>query len=67
MSNTVLCGQCGKLIHGICVGVKRVNTKYYIIFFYENMKGILQRLWSRKKNYVMKWKQQGNSHILVTG
>ena len=26
-----------------------------------------ERQWSRKKSYVMKWKQSGNSHILVTG
>ena len=25
----------------------------------------LERHWSRKKTHVMKWKQKGNSHILV--
>ena len=31
------------------------------------MKGILERQWSRKRSYVMKWKQHGNSHNLVIG
>ena len=30
------------------------------------MKGILARQWSRIKIYVMKWKQHGNSNILLT-
>ena len=33
----------------------------------DDVKGILERQLSRKKCYVMKWKQYGNSHIMVTG
>ena len=33
----------------------------------ENVKGILERQWSRKRSYVMKLKLYGNWHILVTG
>ena len=28
-ANSVLCFQCGKLIHGKCAGVKRVTPKFY--------------------------------------
>ena len=31
------------------------------------LKRIFERQRSRKRSYVMKWKQHGNSHILVTG
>ena len=32
----------------------------------ENVKGILDRQWSRKKRYVMKWKLYENAHIFVS-
>ena len=32
-----------------------------------NVKGILERQWSRKNKYVMSWKQWETLHILVTG
>ena len=35
-------------------------------FHTDDVKDILERQWSRKKSYVMMWKQKGNSHILVT-
>ena len=67
-ANSVLCAQCGKLIHGRCAGVKRVtlmfsrNEKNA-----ENVKGILERQLSRKISYVKKCKLYGNPHILATG
>ena len=33
----------------------------------ENVNGILERQWSMKKSYVIKWKQLVNFKILVTG
>ena len=45
--NSVLCAQCGKWIHGRCAGVKRVTPKCSSVHA-ENMKGILERQWSRK-------------------
>ena len=53
---SVLCVQCGKWIHRRCDGVKRVMPKLSEILYMENVKGILERQWSRKKSYVMKWK-----------
>ena len=54
--------QCDKWIHGRCSRVKRVTQES---LHAENVKGILQRQWSRNKHYV-KWKLLWNSHILVT-
>ena len=43
------------------------NCKVLEKFYVENVEGILERHWSRKKSYVIKWKQLGNFHILMTG
>ena len=32
----------------------------------DNVKGVIERQWNRKKSYVMKWKQSENLHILLT-
>ena len=37
-------------------GVKRVSLRCFKILHAENVKEILERQWSRKKRYVMKWK-----------
>ena len=55
-TNSVLCIQCGKWIHGRCAGMKRVTPKFSRNFHAKNVNGILGRQWSRKKSYVMKWK-----------
>ena len=44
-----------------------VTPKISRNLYAENVVGILERQFSRKKRYVIKWKQTGNSHILVTG
>ena len=56
-ANTVLCAQCGRWIHGICAGVKRVTPKFSRNLHAENVRGILERQWSKMKRCVMKWKQ----------
>ena len=66
-ANSVLCLQCGKWIHGRCDGVKMVTPKFSRISRAENVRGILEMQWSRKRSYVKKWKLYRNSHILVTG
>ena len=45
--NSVLCMQCGKWINSRCAKVKRVSY-YKDILHAENLKGILERQWSRK-------------------
>ena len=56
-ANSVLCLQCGKCIHGmVCGGIKMVTPMLQKNVLAENVKGILERQWSRKKSYAMKWK-----------
>ena len=55
-TNSVLCLQCGKWIYGRCAGVKMVTPKFKKNLHAENLNGILERQWNRKKRYVMKWK-----------
>ena len=55
-ANSVLCLQCGKWIHGKSAGVKRVTPMFSRIFYAENVKGILERQWSRYKGCALKWK-----------
>ena len=43
-AKSVLCLRCGKWIHDGWAGVKRVTPKLHA----ENVKGILERQWSRK-------------------
>ena len=62
----MLCLLCGKWINGRCAGVFQLQC-FHELLLAENMKGILERQWSRKKSYVMKWKLLLNSHTLVTG
>ena len=66
-ADSVLYLQCGKCIHSRCTRVKRVTPKFTRSFTCRNVKGILERQWSRRKSYGMKWKLYGISHILVTG
>ena len=47
-ANSLLCVQCGKWFHGRCAGVKKVMAKFREILQAENVKGILERQWSRK-------------------
>ena len=53
-ANSVLCVQCGKWIRGRCAGVKRVTQKFSRNFTSENVKGILERQYSRMRSCVMK-------------
>ena len=57
-ANSVLCVQCGRWIHGRCARVKRFSFQEFL--HAENVMGILERQWIRKKGYVRKWKEQGN-------
>ena len=43
-------------MHGRCAKVERVTAAKKKLHA-ENVKGILERQWSKKKSYVMKWKQ----------
>ena len=54
---SVLCVDCDKWIHSGCVREERVTPKFSRNLNAENVKGILERQWSRKTSYVMKWKQ----------
>ena len=42
-ANSVLCLQCGKLIHGRCAWVKMVTPLLSRILHAEDVKGILER------------------------
>ena len=53
--NSALCLHCGKWIHGRCAGVERLQ-RFQETLHVENVKGILERQWNRKKSYVMRWK-----------
>ena len=53
-ANSFFYAQCAKWMHGICAGVKRVTPKFSKMPHAENVKGILERQWSRKKSYVVK-------------
>ena len=55
-ANSILCLQCGNRIHGRCAAAKRAIFFFKEILHAENVKGILERLWNKKKGYVMKWK-----------
>ena len=59
-ANSALCVQCGWWIHGTCVRVKMVIPKFLINFVCRKCEV------EQEKSYVMKWKLQGNSNILVT-
>ena len=48
-ANSDLCVQCGKWIHSRCTRVKRVTPKFQRNLHAENVKGILERQWSRNK------------------
>ena len=51
----VLCVQCGKWIHGkYAVGGGNGDSKVFRKFYMQKM---LERQWSRKKCYAIKWKQ----------
>ena len=47
-ANSVQCLQFGKWIHGRCAGMKRATPKFSRNFTCRNVKGILERQWSRK-------------------
>ena len=53
-ANSVLCAQFSKWIHGRCTGVNIVTPMFSINLHAENVKGILERQWGRKKRYEMK-------------
>ena len=66
-AHSVLCVQCGRWIHGRCVRVKRVTPKFSRNFACRKCKWDIGEAVEQEENYVMQWKQYGNSHILVTG
>ena len=41
-ANTVVCAQCGRLVHGRCAGYKRVTAQFSRNFFPEIVKVILE-------------------------
>ena len=53
-ANLVLCVQCSKRIHSRYAGEKSVTKNFFKILLAGNMKGILERMWSRKKSHVIK-------------
>ena len=66
-ANSILCVQCVRCTHGRCDGVKRLLKSFRGILHAKHVREILERRWSKKGSYVMKWKQFRNSHIVVTG
>ena len=56
-ANSVLCLQCWKWIHGRYAGGKGNSKDVENILHAEDVKGMLERQWSRTKSYVMKWKR----------
>ena len=54
--NSVFCVQCGKWFQGRCAGLKKVSANIVRNFACKNVKRMLERQWSRKNSYVMKWK-----------
>ena len=53
-ANSLLSVQCGKWIHGRCIGVEMLTTKFKEILLAVNVKGRLKNQWSGNKRYVMK-------------
>ena len=47
-SMRVMCVQCGKWINGRCAGIIRVTPRSSRNLPAENVKGIMERQWSRK-------------------
>ena len=54
IANLVLCRQCSKWIHGRRAGVIKLLQSHQEILHAENVKGILERQWIRKKSNMMK-------------